>query len=262
VRGVLTTIAGALESLMQPLALVFVGLGMATARAAWAGRRRWAGFGLGLMLMLWVPGSTPLPAWLLYRLERPFLAGAETVPEADAVVMLGGTHFLSLGTVLPFDLGDAADRPMAAIDLFLSGRARTLVMGGSHYEVDGVKRPDSELLWNWMARWKLPTNGVVLLKASRDTRDEAQQVGEMARELGWRRVIVVSTGSHLRRGVAAMRHAGLAEVHGVSAENTGRAYVEASDRWRLLPDPYRLMLFRTWLHEELGWWYYRWNGWI
>jgi uncharacterized SAM-binding protein YcdF (DUF218 family) len=251
-----------LESLMQPLALVFVGLAAATVRAAWLRQRRWVGFGLGLLLVLWVPGSTPLTAWLLYRLERPFLTGAETVSEADAVVMLGGTHFRSLGTVMPFDLGDAGDRPVAAMDLFLSGRAGTLVMGGSHYEVDGVRRPDAELLWGWMARWRLPTNGVVVLKPSRDTRDEVQQVAELARERGWRRVIVVSSGFHLRRGVAAMRHAGLEEVHGVSAENTGRAYVDASDRWRMLPDAYRLILFRTWLHEELGWWYYRWNGWI
>ncbi len=247
---------------MQPLALVFVGLTVATVRAAWVKRRRWAGLGLGLMLVLWVPGATPLPAELLYRLERPFLGGVGTVPEADAVVMLGGTHFRSLNTVLPFDLGETGDRPLAAIDLFLSGRAKTLVMGGAHYEVEGVKRPDSELLLGWMARWKLPTNGVVLLKVSRDTRDEAQQVAAMAKELAWRRVIVVSSGFHLRRGVAAMRQAGLTEVHGVSAENTGRAYREASDRWRVLPDPYRLMLFRIWLHEELGWWWYRWNGWL
>jgi len=259
---VLIWIAGVLESLMQPLALVFAGLLAGTVMAGL--KRRWGqtGLGLALLLVVWVPGATPLAAHLLLRLEKPFLDGAATVSDADAVVMLGGTHFQSLGTVLPFDIGDAGDRPLAAIDLHLQGRAGVLVLGGSHYEVDGVQRPDSELLRMWMERWKLPTQGLVLLDASRDTRDEVVQVAALAATNGWRRVILVSSGFHLRRGIAALRKVTDVEVHGVSAENTGRAYALASDRWRILPDPYRLMLFRTWLHEELGWWYYRWKGWV
>jgi len=257
----LGTLSGLIEALLQPLSWVLMGLLGILVTSVWAGRRRTALTALVLAGALWGVGSTPLSAWLLDGLERPYVAGSRQAPQADAVVMLGGSHVYSGATLLPFNLGDAGDRPLAALELMRQGRAPVLVLGGAGYEWGNQRRPDSELLEVWIRGWRLPAGRVVLLAPSRDTRDEAVQVAALVRSNGWRRVLLVSSGFHLRRGEAALRKAGVPDVYAVGAEFTRTDRSGAREPWGFFPENERFRQFSQWMHEQLGWWYYRWKGW-
>jgi len=249
------------EQMLQPLTWVFLGLAVLVIRSLWLGRPRTAGTCLALLGVLWGVGSTPLTEWLLERLERPYVAGSRQVPMGDAVVMLGGTHDYSPSTVLPFNLGSSGDRSLVALELMRQGRAPNLVLGGASVPWFGRQINDAEFLDVWIRGWRLPAGRTILLAPSADTHDEVVQVATLARSNGWRRVLVVSSGFHLRRGEAALRKAGVPDVYAVGAEFNGSDRMRAELHWSVLPDVERFRFFSQWLHEQLGYWYYRWKGW-
>lgn len=259
----LASITGLIEGLLQPLTWVFLGLIGIGISNLWSGSRRAGAWSLGLALALWLTAATPLSRWLVARLEAPYLIGNRQVPAADAVVMLGGTHDYSTLTLLPFNLGDGADRPLTALELMRRGKASTLVLGGQGFTLPGGPPiADGEMLAVWMRGWGIPRGRLVVLGPSANTRDEAVQVAAMARTNGWRRVLLVTSGYHLRRGEAALRKAGVPEVHAVGAEFAGDGTAGGGGGWQFLPDVERLRLWSRWTHEQLGWWYYRWKGWV
>ena len=256
------SVTGLVESLLQPLNWVFLGLIGIGVSNVWQGPRRTGACALSLALALWVSAASPLAHRLVARLEAPYLRGSRQLPNADAVVMLGGTHDYSAFTVLPFNLGDAADRPLAALEIMRRGRASTLVLGGVGVTLGGGPPfADGEMLAVWMRGWGIPRGRLVVLGPSANTREEAVQVAAMARTNGWRRIILVTSGYHLRRGEASMRKAGVPEVYAVGAEFSSSGTRGHPGEWLLFPDTDRLRLLARWTHEQLGWWYYRWKGW-
>jgi uncharacterized SAM-binding protein YcdF (DUF218 family) len=86
------------------------------------------------------------------------------------------------------------------------------------------------------------------------TRDEAVQVGALARREGWRHLIVVTSPMHTRRACAAFRHVGLSLTCSASPsrEVAVRTLRNAAERWHALS---------PWAHEVVGWWWYGVRGW-
>jgi uncharacterized SAM-binding protein YcdF (DUF218 family) len=254
---------GLIESLLQPVGFVWLCC-LIAAGIAWRKRQRgWAGFNLGLALLLHILGGTDVPAWLLSRLERPYdpLARPRPPAGADAVVMLGGAHAYCRRSLTSWDAGEPSDRILAAIELMRQGRAGTLVLGGASYELDGIKRPDSEPVVAWMKRWNLAPASLIELGICRDTRDEAFKTAELVQQRGWKRVVVVTSGYHLRRAEGVFRRAGV-PVEMVGAEFQGLEALGGKPVVRPVPDAEGFRLFRYWLHEELGLICYRLLGWI
>jgi uncharacterized SAM-binding protein YcdF (DUF218 family) len=89
----------------------------------------------------------------------------------------------------------------------------------------------------------------------RDTHDEAIAVARLARARGWRQVILVTHPWHMRRAAAVFETAGVSVLCSPCVE--GRY-----DLGKLDTPPGRLYAFRDWLHETVGYWVYRWRGWI
>ncbi len=252
-----------IESLLQPVGFVWFAC---LAGAIWGlarRRRAFAAFAGSLAVILHLVGATVLPAWLLSRLEAPYDPKTHPLPPAgaDAVVMLGGAHGFSARSLVGWNSGEPSDRILAAVELVRQGHAKVLVLGGAAYKRDGVERPDSEIIIRWLTSWQVAAGEVIPLGICRDTRDEAFKTAELARQRGWKRVIVVSSGYHLRRAEGVFRRAGL-EVIMVGAEFQGLEHREA-DAWiQPVPNGENFRLFGYWLHEEIGLVYYRLKGWL
>lgn len=92
----------------------------------------------------------------------------------------------------------------------------------------------------------------------RNTHDEAVQVAALCRERGWERIILVSDPTHMRRAQAVFRKAGVnvlcspAEGIGYHPELLGPGGHSGM----------RLMAFRDWVYELIGYEVYRLRGWI
>lgn len=88
-----------------------------------------------------------------------------------------------------------------------------------------------------------------------NTHDEALKVSALAKERGWKEVILVSDASHLRRAGAVFEKNGLKVICSPSAD---REY----DLENLNTPGERLDAFRDWLWESIGYQIYRFRGWI
>jgi len=256
-----------LMGLLSPLGLVWAVL-VALALSELL-RRRWRpGILAGLCAGgLYLFGSTPLPARLLADLESPWLHGPlEEVAQADAIVMLGGMLRHSPADAFSADFYDAVDRFITAAELARLGKAPVLILGGGHPggAPDDVR--ESEYLKRWFESW-LPKKAEILqLGKCMDTHDESVQVARIAKERGWKSVILVTSAAHMRRAAGLFRKAGLDPIC-VACDFEGTASLldwENNPRriFNPFPNAGGFKLMGVYLHEEVGWWYYRLRGWI
>lgn len=250
-----------LMRLVGPLGLTFVFLVLSTVALLLKGRRKTAILPALLGALLYAIGATPLPVWLLASLEKPY-AGvrAEGLPEADAIVMLGGLLTPSPNDPFGADFQPAVDRAIAAAELVRRELANDLVLGGGLQQNGPPGAVESDYLLPWLDAWKLTPQRVHQLRNCINTHDEAVACKQLADERGWKKVILVTSAFHMRRAAGVFRAAGL-EVICFPADFSGLAALPDAE-WGILPGPGRLVTFDVWLHEVLGWWVYRWRGWI
>ncbi len=88
-----------------------------------------------------------------------------------------------------------------------------------------------------------------------NTHDEARELARLARERGWRRVILVTSPLHTRRAAAVFERAGLEVISSPASETS-------YDVENLISGDDRLRAFGPILHERVGLLVYRWRGWI
>ncbi len=253
-----------LGALIDPLALLWVALLLAAALCVQ--RRNWLGTSLltGLAIVVEVAFGTHLPQHLIADLEAPYTADRHPLPpKADAIVMLGGAHDVNPRELLQIGFIEASDRIMTAIELFRQGRAGTLVLcsAGSGTGAAGNAMEDSEAIAQLIDRWNLRRGQILRLPVGRNTADEAREIAALATRQGWKKILLVTSASHLRRAVAALQKEGGSQVVPVGCDFRG---IGPSGRWSDhigLPRTESATILKMWLHEQVGWWYYGARGW-
>ncbi|MBI4664558.1 MAG: YdcF family protein [Verrucomicrobia bacterium] len=254
-----------LEPIFQPIGVLWLLHVVAT---IWMARRRqWresffcGTIATGILLV----GSTALPARLLASLERPYATTQlERIPDCDAVVMLGGTLSASRSDVLGFDLGEAADRIFTAIELWKKKKAETLIVGGGGGERRVGQREswsEGQLIIAWLAQQGVSDTNVVHLTKCANTREEAQKVAVLAKERNWKRVILVTSGYHMKRAAGLFTKLGI-PVESVACDFVGINSLENARLGGLFPEIGGFHHLELFLHEWMGWFYYRLRGWV
>ncbi len=134
------------------------------------------------------------------------------------------------------------------------------MLGGSKETIDGREVTESGLVARLLASLNVTNAAVHPLPSCSNTHDEAVHTAKLARDQGWRRVLLVTSGYHMRRAEAAFRTQGL-EVVPAACD-----FVRPGTRNRQLPRPYPIrggfQMTETWCHEKAGWIVYRLRGWI
>jgi uncharacterized SAM-binding protein YcdF (DUF218 family) len=126
----------------------------------------------------------------------------------DAAILLGG-GIDSAASILTgeTELGPAGDRIVAGYDLFLSGRARYLLLSG------GGPDPTEQVDADWGAalyrRLGVPDDRIVLERVSRNTRENAVESARIVRARGWKSLLLVTSAMHAPRALESFRAAGL-----------------------------------------------------
>lgn len=251
---------GFFKPLLHPAGLVWVACVIAALVLLF--RKRFAAalsLGLAALLISILGGRAPV--YLVGWLEQPYIrATLDDLPAADAIVLLGGGYEITKNDALHLNLNESGDRVLMAMELVNSRKAPALVIGGGRAKIDGQQIRESDVLAKLLVRWSMTNASLHPLEWSQNTHDEAVKTAALAREQGWKKILLVTSGYHMRRAEAVFRTAGL-EVVPVACDfqRTGTPY-ESGFR----PFPIRNGFFLTdiYLHEQLGWWVYRWRGWI
>jgi uncharacterized SAM-binding protein YcdF (DUF218 family) len=202
--------------------------------------------------------STSLFAnFLTGSLEREAMPRAMSViAPADAIVLLGGamrgdTH---MGT-LP-DLNQRADRLVYAVALYKAGKAPVLVLTGGG--VEGA-RTEAEQMKDLLEVMGVPSQHVLLEKKSRNTHDNAVYSAQLLKARGMDRILLVTSAYHMRRSLALFEAQGL-DVVPAPTDYQRLVTSQVLPGW--LPTVGNLYQSTDALHEIVGYWVYRWRGWL
>jgi uncharacterized SAM-binding protein YcdF (DUF218 family) len=195
--------------------------------------------------------------YLMGTLEDPYPPKALSVTaQADAIVLLGGairgdTHMGTLG-----DLNQQADRLVHAAALYQAGKApRLLVTGGS----EPGTRSEAEIMYDLLQVMGVPASAILREDKSRDSHDNAVYTAAMLNRLGMHKILLVTSAFHMRRAEALFAGRGL-EV--IPAPTDYQRLVGPSVMSRWLPTVSDLWQSTYALHEILGFWVYRYRGWL
>jgi uncharacterized SAM-binding protein YcdF (DUF218 family) len=249
--------------LIEPVGLLWLLMALGVLWLCWSRQWRSAAW-LGLpTLLIFLVGSTPLVEKVVGQAERPYaVTNFAALTPAEAVVALGGGYLPSSHDPLRFSFGEPADRVLAAVELVRLGKAHTLVLGGCVRSVAGKPSvPTISLLQDWVTSWRLAPGGVTNLGRCKDTHDEALEFKRLRDSQKWQKVILVTSALHMPRSVAVFKAQGITvtplacdfQVHGVERNLPA---------FEVFPRQDRFVVLSLYLHEQFGWWLYKWRGWI
>lgn len=199
-------------SKILPLFVLPPGLCILIALAALLWRRWWLIW--ISMLILWV-FSMPVVGVLLAELgERPYHRVAiERVGKADAVVVLSGMIVRIEGAPLG-EWGEAADRFEGGVELYKAGKAPRLVFTGGYIPWLPDFVPEGEILAERARRMGVPDSAILLTGKVANTADEAVATANLLDVNAGRsrRIILVTSASHMQRASRLFRDAGFQVV--------------------------------------------------
>jgi uncharacterized SAM-binding protein YcdF (DUF218 family) len=249
--------------LIEPMSLLWLGLILLTLLLR--RRRQTIPCIVAALLTVFVTiiGGSDLAAWLLLRLERPWVTvKLIELPACDAVVVLGGGAEPSRHDVGGVRFTKAGDRIVTGLELMRWGLAPAMIVGGGMVRVDDVDRIESDLIRARIGDWKPPrTWELVSLGAAADTHDEALRLVPLAKQRGWKKILLVTSANHMLRAASVYRAAGFDVVPAPC--NFFVAGCAPPPGFRIgIPSWGGFEKFSIWLHEFAGWKMYRRRGWL
>jgi uncharacterized SAM-binding protein YcdF (DUF218 family) len=248
--------------LFQPLCLAWLLLAGWLVQACW--RRRWLQAALPALawLLLTAFTCTPLASVLVSGLENQHarVVMADLLP-ADAIICLGGGAEPSTMEPSGFHLKASGDRLSTALALWQGGKAPLLVLGGGGYRDNGPLLSEADRVAEALKPLAGVSGAVLSLGVCADTRDEAAKVASLAKERGWKRLLLVTSAYHMPRAFGTFQKAGVA-VEAIPCNYLSSLNRVGELHWFHLPHADGLVVFNTWLHEVLGTWHYRRQGWL
>ena len=258
----MTSIFRLLADFLEPTGMVWLLL------SAWVvvtiRRRQWRAMMLpgAAWLLLTLTAATGLPHLLLADLETRWPpVDLATLPECDAIIVLGGGLASSSVEPAGIHFSDGADRLFTGLMLARKGNGKLLVIGGGSMETTAGKEIEAEAAKRWVETWQISPVPVQSLGHCLDTHDEAVKVSVLAAKNGWRRVALVTSAYHMTRARAVFQAAGTSVVP-VPCNYFSSAMRSSGVKWVDVPNATHLCHFDIWMHEIIGWWAYRLMGWV
>jgi uncharacterized SAM-binding protein YcdF (DUF218 family) len=244
------------DPLTVTLALLVLGLILLTLR-----RRVTAGL-LVILAFGWTYAlATPVVAnWLRGGLEQRFPpTPLGNVPDADAIVVLGGGVEPTARPRLYPNLGNAADRVWHGARLFKADKAPLVITTGRR-PFNDAGQAAAEAQAQFLTSLGVPREAIVAPGDSVRTHTDSQIVERIADERGLDQLLLVTSALHMPRAMAVFQSAGLM-VFPVPAdfEVTQVGYRDESP-W--LPSTEAWASSARALHEYAGMIWYRHKGWI
>jgi uncharacterized SAM-binding protein YcdF (DUF218 family) len=251
-------------SFIEPLSLVWLLLTVICSRIAWRGQWRTIRLPALAWLILTITLCTGLPSTLMRHLESPWLnVKMDSLPTADAVICLGGGVEPSSQEMSGIHLKDAGDRMLTAVLLFRNAKAPNLVFGGGAIRTAGQTYSEGDTVRDWAIKNESPAAPTQIhsLGVCGDTHDEAVKTAALAKQNGWKTILLVTSAYHMTRAKATFEKAGLTVI-AAPCNFTSHRLHSGSGPWLHLPGVSGPVIMSYWFHEQIGNLVYRWRGWL
>jgi len=231
-------------------------------------RPRWAAVAVSLALIYLLVGGNSWTAFYLARsLEWQNLPAAE-LPNAEAIVVLGGATYPDVPPSPTVELNEAGDRLLYAAHLYQQKKAPLIVPSGGRIDWQGFSSAESTAMATILKQIGVPSEAIIEEPFSRNTYENAVNVKKILTERGIRQVLLVTSAMHMPRSLLIFKRQGIAAiaaptdflVSNYELQELGNS--TQSKLLYLLPDADKLELFTRGLKEYIGLVVYRLHGWL
>jgi len=264
---------GFLLSKLLPLLVYPLGLGLLLQLAGLGNRRRprlSRALGAGGISMVWLFAMPITSRQLIWGLEeRAAALTPKTIPNADAVIVLGGGLKPALPPRRGVEVSEGGDRLLTGVRLMRQKKAGTLVTSGAQISFTAADPAPAEAFSAKALAEELgvPSQRIVPNPLSKTTAEEARDIGQLAKQRGWSKVLLVTSAFHLPRSLATFERRSGLQVIPVACDfllperQRLGSPTPGSVVQDLLPDAGALYLSSVALKEHLGLALYRLKGW-
>ena len=250
-----------LAPLIYPLGLSLI-LWIAAAILYRRGRTRWSlrcGVAGAVVVLFF---SCPLVGEsLLESLENDFeVRAVKAYPRVDAIVVLGGITAPLIAPRTTVDVNGGFDRLLHGIRLLKAKRApHMLLSGGVISFLVGSDVTEAERLALLALEAGVAAESLMLESESRNTHENAVFCAAILRERGMRRILLVTSASHMRRAAACFRKE---ELEVIPVPTDIQSVPRPFGIGRFLPDVEALRYSTTAIKELVGWVVYWLRGYV
>jgi uncharacterized SAM-binding protein YcdF (DUF218 family) len=256
-----------LPLLVYPLGLscglLIVALGL-----LWRRRIRWAMGAIAAALLVLLLSSN---AWVATRLTQSLEwqnLPPQPVPQAEAIVVLGGSTRSAIYPRPWVDLSEAGDRVLHGIRLYKAHKAPLLVLSGGRIAWRGGGDSESADMAAIATAWGVPKTAIAQDTTSLNTYQNAVNVKALLDERGLSRILLVTSAAHMPRALAIFRHQGMDAIAAPTDFLVSAQSIEEISGSRqgvmlsLLPDASNLFQVSRAIKEYIGLLVYRLRGWL
>jgi uncharacterized SAM-binding protein YcdF (DUF218 family) len=254
-----------LPLLVYPLGLscLLLSLGL----VLWRWRPGWAkGAVVTTLVLLILASNSNLAALVVRSLEWRYLP-LETIPQAEAIVVLGGSTHPATRPRPWVEVSDAGDRVLYGVKLYKDGKAPLLVFSGGRIDWKDGGPPEADDMTQIATVMGVPARAILQEGTSLNTYENAVNVKALLRAQDIRTVLLVTSAMHMPRAMAIFKKQGIQAIaaptdYWVSQGNFQENRSFQGILLNLLPDTEALHFLTRALKEYIGLGIYRLKGWL
>jgi uncharacterized SAM-binding protein YcdF (DUF218 family) len=227
---------------------------------------------VGGLVVLYLFSNGLVAETLTRSLERQYLP-TDPIPRADGVIVLGGGIYPRAFPRPTVEVGEAGDRILYAANLLRKGAAEWILCAAGSADLSYTTQPHGEAMQEILGWMGIKESQVILDTTSRTTRENAVHSLPLAVERGARRVLLVTSASHMPRSIRIFQkqasQLGIKDLEIIPAP-CDYAYIDPEKypplyyraAMGLLPTSASMETSARMLHEYFGMVYYWLRGWI
>ncbi len=231
----------------------------------WGRRSRWTPYPLLIALFVILLASN---AWvsegLMRSLESRIIPPTD-IPQADAIVILGGATKSPVAPRPMVDLNEHGDRLLYGVKLYREQKAPLIIVAGGRISWSGNTRSEAQDMAEVLQLMGIPAQIITQEPDSLNTYQNAVNVQKILESQGIKQIILVTSAFHLPRSLLIFKKLGI----DVIPAPTDFFVTREEDPFSLeglllglLPDAHRLSLTTLALKEYMGILIYRLQGWL
>jgi uncharacterized SAM-binding protein YcdF (DUF218 family) len=215
--------------------------------------------------ILLLGGNEWIGRWAAIRLERQ-LTAPQPLPQADAIVVLGGAVRAKEWPRATVELGETGNRILHAFELFRTKKGAFILCAGGKAEPGIRETSEAEDMRALLGSFGVPSEAILVETNSLSTFENARNCQPMIEAKGVHRMLLVTSAVHMPRALAVFRRQ-FPQVEVIPAPTdymfTDKPNIPPRELLEgFVPSADHLVRMEQTLHEYIGLLYYRWRGWI
>ncbi|MDY6783553.1 MAG: YdcF family protein [Cyanobacteriota bacterium] len=230
-------------------------------------RPRWTAFPVAIALLVLLLSSNGWTTNALVRsLETQNLPPA-SLPQADAIVLLGG----SLRPISPprttVEVSEQGDRVLYAAYLYKQKKAPYIIASGGRVQWRGGGPSEALDMADLLTEIGVPRDAILLEPDSLNTYQNAVNTRKILQQRDFKRILLVTSALHMPRSLAIFKKQGINAIPAPTDFLVTKLLLDETSSGEgfllnLLPEVDRTQRFTKALKEYIGFVIYRLKGWL